>query len=284
MPVQKNRSASAAASEIGELTLEYSLLATLQNAFRNWWVLFALLVLGAAAGWIIHNVMPPVYEAVARFNAGIDYVATGPLTQFEEDTAYNTIGSLLSSPALLQSISEQLSEEGLNITPIELKKSAAFERRFSVWEVRVRAEDPVIAGQIASAWREQGQALLLDRQRHALEAERLTRELRTLERCLYQTAASEPSNGQCSKNRFTELQQDLQAAGQALADAKAASQGLFSGMTIGPADPVTVSEGAVLYGRGQVIFAGTMIGLLVGIIVLETNIPALWASGRSRRK
>lgn len=247
------------------------------TALRFWWIIFAVMVLGGLAGLVASGLLPPVYESIAYFPAAIDYAATGPLSQFEEDTAYNAVGAILSSQDVRQQVIDQASQEGYPLTLVNLRQMSFLERRFDVWEVRVRGADPVMTRRVAEIWNEIGQQTLVERYRHAVQADLLNRYAQTLEDCLGKSVASEPSVGLCSRYRFAELQNDLRETGQALYNERVASGGLFAGLQPGPPMPVTSLERPVQYGRGQLVLAGSMIGLVVGLVLVETGLPTRWA-------
>ncbi len=252
-------------------------LAALQNAIRFWWFLALMVIFGGLVGFLIHLSRPPIYEATAQFSASIDYVATGPMTQFEEDTALNAVNDLLYSDQVAQMVADQLKTEGLSEDVASLKQSAVMERRVNVFVLRVRAADPQRAGQIASAWLKQGQVVLQDSYQHALAADRLNRYLLSLENCLTQSVETEPVSVPCSPARFAEIQSDMSQAGKALAEERQASHELFSGLTIGPTDGPAVNSRPVIFGRNQVVMAGALIGFLVGVWLIQLGLPArLW--------
>jgi uncharacterized protein involved in exopolysaccharide biosynthesis len=259
-------------------------LASLRIALRFWWLVFLLAAAGGGAGWLAARFQPPVYEAVAHFSTSIDYISTGPLTQFEEDTAINVVGDVILSGRVLKPVIEKAAAEGIQTSVVELKKSTVLERRVNVWDLRVRNTDAQAAERLANLWVEQGQATLLEAYRHSLQADRLNRYLESLESCLAKAAASEPGSGQCSKTRFGEIQQDLQATGKMFSQERLASLGLFSGLLIGPIEPVSAAAGPVLYNRNQMVLAGSFIGLLVGIVLVQLVIPARLTAGRPGKK
>jgi hypothetical protein len=208
----------------------------LLNAMRFWWFIVLLAVAGGGVAWLLHLTRPPVYEAAAQFSAGIDYVSTGPLTQFEEDTAFNAVGDLLFS--LKPVVANQASTEGILIQGKDLRNNFTFERKVNVWVVRIRSTDPKTANLLAAIYAEQGRAALLESYQHTQAADRLGGYMQSLETCLSQSAVSETVDVLCSHYRLAEIQNDLQAAGKAYDQERVASHGPFSGLMIGPSGVV----------------------------------------------
>lgn len=281
MPAFKNRAAEEPLPEAGSDPSLSDLeritpREVLANAFRFWWVIAVFTLAGGIIGMTFSRLHPPVYEAVGRFSAGIDYVLTGPLTQFEEDTALNKIGDLIWSRPVLDAVVEQARAEGFSLTRTDLRRMATVERRNNNWDLRIRHTDPQTAERIANIWVEQGQEALLESYRHALQAESLNRYIQTLESCLAAAAASEPAHAVCSRYRFAEIQANLAEAGQAFYQERVASRGLFAGLVIGPPAEAVVSEKPVLYRQGQLVLAGGMLGMLLAAGLVQSGLLARW--------
>lgn len=256
-------------------------LAALQTAVRFWWFVSLLVIAGGLVGWLAHRVRPPVYEAVAHFSTTLNYVSTGPLTQYEEDTAINLVGDIIYSDAnVVPRVIERAAAEGIHTNLTELKKATVLERKVNVWDLRVRNTDPHVAERLANIWVEQGQAVLLEGYQHTLRADHWDRYLRSLENCLAKAAASEPASGQCSGSRFAEIQEDIRSAGTELYQERIASLGLFSGITIGPIEQAVVSGSPVLYNRNQLVLAGCFIGLILGIGLVQLGVLERLPAGR----
>jgi uncharacterized protein involved in exopolysaccharide biosynthesis len=250
--------------------------AALQTALRFWWFLFLLMTAGGLLGWLFHRANPPVYEAVGSFSASIDFVRTGPLTENEEDLALNTIGSVINSATVLRRVVEQADAEGIETNIIALRQNVVVERRVTTWTIRLRGSDPRRVERLVNIWVDQAQIVLEDSYRSALKAGQLLRVMRSLESCLEQTSAVESRSGVCSARRLTEIQADLSAAGEEYAAAQKASRGLFPGLVPGPVEHAVLSPGPVARGRAQLVLAGCLLGLLVGVLLLRLGFPARW--------
>jgi hypothetical protein len=249
---------------------------TLNQALRYWWFLFILILLGGIMGVLFHQLRSPVYEATGHFTSTIDYVTTGPLTQYDEDVALNAVGNVIRSRLVLDRVVNRAKTEGIIVDRTELLKLVVLERRFTTWDLRIRSTNLQTAERITNLWMEEGQAQLLESYQHALQAEQINTYLRSLESCLGKSVSGEPSSALCTHYRFSEIQVDLQKAGKALAQERKSALGLFSGLTIGPAGPVSISPKPVIYGRSELVLAGSMIGLLAGYWLLHLGIPARW--------
>ena len=278
MPASKRKTAAAAARAAVTTAVDdtYAPMDALTSAFRFWWVIFVLVVAGGLVGLLVHSLRPPVYEAVARFPASIDFVSAGPLTEREEDLALNAIHDLVISDAVVDKVVETAAAQGISTSKAELKQSALLERRVNVWTLRLRDTDSQRAERLAGLWAEQAQADLLDGYENALAAARLSTTMRSLESCLERAVVGEPSGVHCSSARFSEIQADLREAGAAYTQAKHASRGLSPTLVLGPMDPAVLSPRPVIFERSQVVLAGGLLGLLAGVWLVQSGLAARW--------
>jgi hypothetical protein len=248
-------------------------LAALENAFRFWWIIALFIVIGGLGGLVVHSMNPPVYEARAQFSIAIDFVSTGPLTQYEEDLAINTAGHIFDSTEVLQRVVDQAEVEGIAINLEDLRSQTTLERKFSVWSLRVRDADVKVAERLAAIWLNQGEAILLQGYHHAIQAYTIERYIQSQEDCLANIGVSEPSFGICNKLHFTDIQKNLRDAGRALFEERQASRGIFTGLTLGPFNLLGASSEPVTAGRNQYVFLGGGMSLLLSIILIEWGIP-----------
>lgn len=250
-------------------------LAALENALRYWWIAALLMILGGLTGLLVHSFRPALYESTAQFSVAIDYVSTGPLTQYDEDLAINTAGHLFGSLDVLQAVVDQANAEGIATNLTELRSRAVLERNFSIWNIRVRNPDPHNAKRLTAIWMNVGQSFLEEGYQHAIQAQLLERYIQSQANCLERLGANQPINEPCSSATFAGIQANLKAAGDALNQERMASQGLFSGLTLGPFNPPNTSPQLVTFGRGQFVFLGGLLGLILGLAAIEIGMPIL---------
>jgi len=243
----------------------------LENALRYWWIIALCIVLGGLGGLLTYSRHPAIYEATAEFAISIDYVGTGPLTQYDEDMALGVAGNIFVSNEILQTLVDQATSEGINIMLDDLEEYVFLERRFDAWTLRVRHPDPHTAERLAQIWLTQGETALKQRYEHAMQAYSLERYIQAQLVCLEKAGVSEPTSDPCSRVNFTEIQLNLRDAGAALYQEKLASQGLFTGLTLGPFNLPVGSAQPVSAGRNQFVFLGSLLGLLLGIVLIESG-------------
>lgn len=248
----------------------------LQTALRFWWLLALLAALGGLAGWLFAQTRPPLYEAVTNFSVGIDFVQTGNMTQFEEDVAINKIGDLLNSNLVVDQVVAQARAEGLVVDYQAIRRMTVAERKMNVLNLRVQSSDVALAERVAQVWVKVGWQVLRESYQHAVKAELLDRYLRGMETCLENAAAVEPAQPVCGNMNFAEVQKNLIDAGHTLNAERAASYGLFAGLRLGEEEAPVVSTSPVRYGQGETVLAGSLLGLLLGVITLQSGLLRRW--------
>jgi hypothetical protein len=252
----------------------------LQRALRGWWLVALCFAAGALAGIAAWSIRPMQYESTFAILNSIDFTNTGELTQFEEDLAMEVVGQILGKSAMLERVAAAARQEGIEIDAVTLRDQSSVERRLGTWRVRVHATTPDEAERLAAIWLGFGVEELTQAREHALVSDGLKRRQQSLEECLSRAASAEPSQGICSPLDLKDLQAQLAEMSQLLTEERALSQGLSSGLVFGemPAQPEAARR--VLYGRAEVVAAGGVIGLVIGIWAVQTD----WAAKLARRK
>ena len=248
----------------------------LQTSLRFWWLLVLLITLGGVGGWLFFLSHPPLYEAVTNFSVGIDFVQTGNMSQFEEDVAINTLGDLLLSNSVVDQVVAQARAEGLMVDYQTIRRMTLAERKLNVLNLRVQSTDIALAEHVAQVWVKVGWQTLREAYVHAVQAERLDRYISGLETCLEKAVVIEPAQTLCGDMRFEEVQNSLREAGVVLAAERVASHGLFAGLRLGEEEAPVVSPRPVRYGQGQSVLAGSLLGLLLGGVVLQSGLLRRW--------
>jgi hypothetical protein len=241
------------------------------TALRRWWVIAAAVLLGGLAGWGMHALRPTVYEARFEVLLNLDQTASGELERFEEDTALDAAGAILGGAQVLEEVSLRAVEQGILVNPADLAKMSTVERRRSTWIVRVRGADPDQAQKLVEIWQDRSYAALQDAHEAALSADRLQRSLTSLESCLERTAASPPAEGLCGAGNLAALQTEMARLGMSLTEERRRAHGLTGFVLLGNADQTVLPPQPVANGRGTLILAGALIGLVCGVWAGQLN-------------
>lgn len=242
------------------------------NALTYWWVIAVTAIIGGLIGLGVFAVKKPVYEARVTLTISINYARTGVLEQYDKDLALGTAAGVIFSTDVMLQVADAAQDNDIPVDFETLKNSSVMERKASQWTLRVRAADPDHAAFLANTWIDIGIDALDTAYAHAITAYSLQDYIDTLETCMQQVAVNAivPI---CPYTSVTELQAELASASSLLLVEKQASRNLFPEMTFHVDQRATPPGKPVLYGRNNLVLAGLLIGLVVGIVIVSTGLP-----------
>ena len=234
---------------------------SLELAFQRWWVIVALTVLGGIAGWAIHFLHPPLYEATAVMTVTMDF-QKGRLTQREQDFAFSAAGAIASSTEVMDQIVTEAQVSGFPIDTNRLQEQMFLERKQSVWEFHVRNRNPEAASKLANLWAEKALELLNMDLGHALRADQIQDQLNSI-------TSSQPAPG--SSGSSPEIQAALQKLSDDLLQEKQSSQGVISIMKFALTETATIPQTPARYGLAGLVLAGACIGFVISLWVAGSH-------------
>lgn len=243
------------------------------NILTFWWVVAAAAILGGLAGLGIFALKEPVYEAQVSITMGIDFARTGSMEQYDKDLALGTAAGIIYSVDVIQQVVAEAQANDIPVNYDTLKKGSIIERKSFVWLLRVRHTDPEQAAYLANRWIDLGIAALDTASQHAVRADGLQEYMHSLETCLEQVAVNAlvPT---CPYHSVVELQSELSVSQSEFLLEKQAARNLFPQITYTVSQPATPPHSPVNYGRNNLVLAGLLIGLLVGITLVASGFPA----------
>lgn len=243
------------------------------SILTTWWIVAALAILGGLAGLGVFATRHPVYESQVTLTMGINFARTGILEQYDKDLALGTAAGIIYSTDVMQQVVEAATRSNIPLDYETLKDNSSMERKNSQWILSVQAGDPEDAAFLANTWIDIGIEALNSAYQHALTASSLQDYIDSLEYCMQQVAVNAVVP-LCPFDSVTELQSELADASAQLFNEKQASRSLFPEMTFQVDQRAVPGENPVLYGRNNSVLAGMLIGLLAGIAVVSTDLPA----------
>jgi hypothetical protein len=253
------------------MTDELHFLAGYQRSLKRWWWVAGLIVLGAAAGFLVNTWQPALYEATATIEISMDYAQTGNLSDFNIDHGLNDAGALMWDFSNMEKISAGLQAQGVELQPLVISKMLYLERRQQHWLLIARAPDPNTAAAMANMWAEAGYQVLQTALGHARRAQILRRYLYQLKDCP-DLPADEPNLPELCNQDFTTNWTAYETV-QAQLDAEiAASKGLSPTVISGEPQPAAVPDNPVAYNRPWLMLAGALIGLCLGAAVAPLSL------------
>jgi uncharacterized protein involved in exopolysaccharide biosynthesis len=252
-----------------------------QRIRTRWWLPVALAVLGGLIGWAFHFIRTPVYQATATLTVMMDFTR-GELTQYEQDYAFNAVGAVVNSSAVMERVVTVAQARSVEI-PSAQQGQKFLEGRQSVWDLHVRSQDPDQAADLANIWAEVSLEVLNTALEHSIQADQLTMQIYRLEACLPETpgmafplAMLKPSPKDCSRYSLSEIQAELAARTTALAEERSQTMGILSSFEFALSNPAVTPTEPVVGDPGKMTLAGAAIGVII----------SLWVAGslRTRRR
>jgi capsular polysaccharide biosynthesis protein len=234
---------------------------SLERAFRRWWVIVLLTALGGIAGWAIHFLQPPLYEATAVITVNMDF-QKGKLSQREQDYAFNAAGAIGNSTEVKNQIIVEAQAQGFPIDVKRLSEQMFLERKLSVWEFHIRNRDPETAAKLANLWAGKALAALNAVLVHALRADQIQNQISSI------TSTPPPSG---SPGYSAEVQATLQTLSADLLQEKQLSQGVLSIMEFALTGSATAPQNPALYNLANFVLAGACIGFIISLWLVNSH-------------
>lgn len=239
---------------------EFSPREALERAFSRWWVIVLVTVLGGMVGWAFHFFNPPMYEATSSMTETMDFTKR-PLTQYEEDYAFNVAGSISVSDDVENQIVKEANALGIPIEINQLKQQMFIERKQSVWELHIRNRDPEMAAELANIWAEKSYAAVDAALRHAIRADQIQTQLNAIKNSVFASGplVLSPEDQNTLMNLSDEFLQEQQL-----------SRGLISTMKFALSGSATAPQKPALYNLAYLVLAGACIGFIVSLWVVNS--------------
>ena len=260
----------------------YSPLDSVRRALGLWWLLAVFILAGAAAGWGVHLLRPPIYESRASISISIDFARTGFMSDIEQDQTLGIIGDIVSSSQVLDEVVERCQTENLGVDTAALPEMMQLEREEFRFVFRASHTDPHIAGRVANLWAEVSYETLERALSHALLADRLSRQMDSLESCLWKVTVSEPVHSLCAAANLETILEKLKATGEAAKEERIASLGLLPAVGFSLNETAETASEPARRRRNEFIFSGALAGLLIGGVLIELDLPGLLFARRRR--
>jgi len=249
---------------------EFSLYKSAERVFAQWWIMVILMIMGGLGGWVFHFFHPSLYEAKAVITINMDFTKR-QLTQFEEDAAFNASGAIITSSSVKNLVITEAQAHGYLIDLSRIQAYFYLEGMQSVWELRVRDQDPKVAADLTNIWANQAASALNIALKHAVQADQIQVQIGGLENCLAgMTGQAATTQLDCKDLSQKEILVTLQDLNNELVQEKTSSLGIIPIMAIGLTDTASVPEKPVLYGQASLVIAGAFIGLVISLWAINT--------------
>ena len=245
-----------------------SLESVLQRLLARWIVLVAFGVGGAVFGLAYSATRPPRYEAKAVLGVSISYAITESLELVVEDRALSRVSGLIQSDDVLTQVLDELpasvrEQQGWRRPP-DLRRNLRLDPRLAQWELVTVHEDPILAAKVSELWAEAALRALDAAAGHAWRASALIGQKMDL-KCSrvveLQNATPVPVWDCAVEPPLT----DPGLVEDELVNETALSRGIVPDLTYELLQEASPPEAPVLWGRGPLVLAGMLAGVLLGV-------------------
>lgn len=251
-----------------------------ERTIHLWWLIAATTFLGGLAGWAFSLFHPPVYESTAFYRVTVDKAEVVQRLGLDPQAALESaVFNAFTNPAADVFYLEEIKVDVISAAqtqgvPIEITdftgRDFILNRAGSLWYVTVRHNDPQVSAILANLWLEIVDERLRSLLAHAFSAESLEAQRSAVLRCFSSLDFVEAN--ECAGTEFIELMEfeiyldDLNVRIDA---ERRASRGLDTVLQLALGSAAQVPTLPVLYGKSTLIFAGSVAGLLLGLLLIQ---------------
>lgn len=239
---------------------------------KYWWVVLVLMILGGGLGLFITSLRPPIYESSATISTAIDYAFLSRLDDWEEDQIFQSVGDIIVSSAVLDQVKTQAAAAGNTLTQAEIAANFSADRQDTRWVLRVRNTDPQLAQQWAKIWSEEAITALSNLRKNAVTSVAVQTSLNSLVNCLQDKVVADASSALCPDKDPEEVKSEISALAND-PDLKPVWNSLaLSHTSFELTGQANLPSSPVLSGRNISVLAGALIGLLLGVILVNSGL------------
>lgn len=233
-----------------------------RRVLAGWPLILIVTVLGGLAGYGLSFLRPPLYEAASALGIDIDYARAFPVDDRTEHEAFRRVQELLLADDTLEATRSLLGEAAPGDLQ-GLRQHLRLENRAGRWELIAVDSDPEAAARLADAWAESALAQLEEACLHAWRAADLQSAFFALGCRLAPSGEGETEGAGwvCESGQPTPGPDSVI---QALQEEASLSRGILPAMSFSLLEQASAPATPVLWGRGSLILAGALIGLLLG--------------------
>lgn len=256
----------------GSAGSEFQLGDLLSLILDRWPIVMGAGLAGAAIGFGISLLRPPVYEARATAGVAINYALTQPLELVVEDRVYDRVGSILLDDGIMEQMLAELHPELKEArdwdTPADVRNSLRVDRKLSEWDLTVRDHDSRVAARVANAWMDVSLDILGEALEHAWRAAELVVAASSAEDFTPNEIDVSWWGAPIWECQVVPIDIDENVLSDEIQEQLRLSRGLFPSLVIEPMQRAAPPEKAVLWSRGTFVLGGGLVGTVIGFLSL----------------
>jgi uncharacterized protein involved in exopolysaccharide biosynthesis len=257
----------------------------LERYLDLWWILAACMILGGIAGWGFSHFRPPIYEATAAYEVSLDQqqianrlftpLSHEPLDTTTQNTYLSPVENTFVDIDVRNRLVADATAQGIRLKFSDINMmNFTIDRRSVRWLLTVRNTDPVVAAHLANLWITTADQALRDAQAHSTRAQTLQTQRDAVLKCFSELDFARAN--QCAGTSFSapaELDGYLNQLSQQINSEVQAGQNIDPALIFVFAQQAEPPSTPVLYVTSSIILAGSLLGLLIGILVVQA-VPA----------
>ena len=236
-----------------------------EQALQKWWLVIVFILLGGLAGWSLHKLHAPLYEAKATFSVVVDLRKSGPIDTLEQDKSIDVVYDIFLSDLVVKQVLAKAETAGILLDRQAFLKMAYVERKSETWELRIRNSDPIVAQTLVNLWADIGDSTLETYSLHAQQADALALQLNLISLCIQQIYVPGDSTALCKITDPTELAAEFQRVSDALYTERVARGGLASWILFNLEQKADLPTQPISYGTNGLVLLGGLIGFLIAL-------------------
>jgi hypothetical protein len=257
----------------------------LERTLHRWWILVALMVLGGMTGWVFSLFRHPVYEATAVYQVSLDeqqLVELGrlapdevPLEFSDQNIFLSPVADVFYDPAVLANLLASARSQNIQLPAGDLDlANFTLDRRGTQWFVTVRSADPATAVQLADLWLTTVDAVLRVASAHSAQYISLQLQHNSVQKCFAEMDFQQAN--QCAGTSFAapaDLDTYLNGLETQMISEQQAGGGIDPAISFVIVSQAETPSHPVLYSVSLLMVAGSLIGLVAGMILVQILKP-----------
>ena len=265
------------------LNRDINLQEILRRVLAGWYWVAIFAVVGGIIGLFISMLKVPQYQATATMDIGYDFSRMVPLNDSYQRRSYYRVRDLILSDDVLLGVVTTLEEDNYfksldNLS--ELRTHLRLADYNDHWEFIVFWEDPSEAAAFANAWSESTVSELEAAVLHSWRVTQLQSDFFDLG-CVFDADVyeGEPAGVWICQHEDVELDPDLLV--EELVEEVQLSRGILPALSFSILSEAARPVEPVLWDRGVLIIASTVVGLILGTIFAMTRLVVYEERGKT---
>ena len=255
------------------LKRDFDIQEILRRVLAGWYWIAIFAVVGGTIGFVISMLKAPQYQAVAMMDIGYDFSRMVPMNANYRRRAYYRARDLILSDDVLRGAVATIEKDNYfkSLDDLaELRSHLLLADYDDHWELTVLWEDPVDAAAFANAWSESTISELERALFHSWRVTQLQSDFYDLG-CIFDANVyeGEPTAVWICQHEDVELDPDLLV--KELVEEVQLSRGILPALSFSILTEATPPVEPVLWDRGMLIMASTVVGLILGGIFAMTR-------------